>query len=80
MNPVGILSFTTVVPGNTSIGVYDVSGRLVSVFPQQYFGAGQHSILFDGRSTAGAELGSGVYFYRIETSTERMTGRFVIAR
>jgi len=37
-------------------------------------------VRLDGRDDKGAALGSGVYFYRIETTDGPLTGRFVIAR
>ena len=81
MNPVGTLKFTTYRPGKASIRVYNVAGQLVrtALFPQELT-AGEHSVTLDGRDDEGAELGSGVYFYGVETTEGKIRGRFVIAR
>ena len=81
MNPVGKLFFNTRESGFVSVRVYDVSGRLVrTILSQQRLNAGSHATVFDGRDREGAEIGSGVYFFRIDTAEGPLTGRFVIAR
>jgi hypothetical protein len=52
------------------INVYDVMGRLVKRLADRIFVAGQeHVLIWDGTSDAGERVRSGVYFYRLETST-----------
>jgi VCBS repeat protein len=81
MNPAATLTLTMRDPGRVSVRMYDVAGRLArTVLLDQYFGAGTHVVRFDGRDDGGADLGSGVYFYRIDTTEERLTGRVVIMR
>jgi len=81
MNPVATLAFATMHPGIVTVRVYDVAGRLVrTVLSGNHLGPGDHSVRLDGRDDKGAALGSGVYFYRIETTDGPLTGRFVIAR
>jgi flagellar hook assembly protein FlgD len=81
MNPVATLAFATKTPGSVSVRIYDVAGRLArTVLSGQFFEIGDHSVVLDGRGDDGGQLGSGVYFYRIETTDGSLTGRFVIAR
>jgi hypothetical protein len=49
------------------LGVYDVQGRMVRKLVDGTVEAGTHTVAFDGRSTAGRMLGSGIYFLRLET-------------
>ncbi len=80
MNPVGTLFFATTRPGHVSVRIFDVAGRLVCTALSKQLEAGNHSVLFDGRDGKGAEIGSGVYFYRIDTIEGELSGRFIIAR
>lgn len=59
--------------------VFDVTGRRV-VSRDVPLGAGWQEVVFDGRDDAGRELGSGVYFYRIQAAGVTRTQKFVIAR
>jgi hypothetical protein len=50
-----------------SLRVYDVHGRMVRELVEGVVEAGEHTVLFDGRSSADAALASGIYFLRMET-------------
>jgi len=47
------------------VSVYDVRGRLVRAFAADMSG-GKGSLDWDGRSSSGKDLSSGVYFLRLE--------------
>lgn len=51
-------------PGDVLVRVYDVRGALVRTLARGRFEAGRHPVVWDGRDTAGREIGSGVYFVR----------------
>jgi flagellar hook assembly protein FlgD len=63
-----------------SIHIYDVSGRLIRIVVDDYYGGGTHEAVWDGRSRAGSQVGSGVYFClaRIGEWTDR--SKVLIAR
>ena len=42
--------------------------------------AGYHALTLDGRSSTGAKLASGVYYYRVETSAGMARGQCVIMK
>jgi len=47
------------------IAIFDVSGRLVAQLADERFGAGLHSISWDGSDRRGRVLASGIYFVRV---------------
>ena len=55
-------------PGHVTLGVYDVTGRLVRtlVSDVQSPRAGGYKIVWDGRSDAGVPVATGVYFYKLD--------------
>jgi beta-glucanase (GH16 family) len=61
------------------IVIYDVAGRKVI----RYAGvgsAGVNSVRWDGRDNAGANMGSGVYYYRLQTGRRSVTNRMVMVK
>jgi hypothetical protein len=66
-NPMTHVVFGVGQTTNVSIKVYDVHGRMVRELVDDVVEAGEHTIAFDGRSSAGAALASGIYFLRMET-------------
>ena len=55
--------------------VFDVAGREVKILSNQHLNAGVHSFTFDG-----ANLSSGVYFYRMKTSTLLQTKTMLLIK
>ena len=81
INPSGMLQFTTTAPGDVTIRLFDLTGRLVrTLLPRQRLEAGEHTVTIDGRDSRGSTLATGVYFYRIEMPGGMSQGRFVVAK
>jgi hypothetical protein len=51
--------------GRAQVRVYDVAGRLVRTLADRTFGAGEHSLVWDGADDQGRLSGRGVYFVRV---------------
>lgn len=61
---------------NTSIRVYDLNGRLVSVVAEGEFPAGNNTVTW----TVPEELSSGCYLVRLDTGSEQLTENCVLIR
>ncbi len=66
--------------GRATLKVYDVSGRCVATLLDGEFEAGTRTVAWDGRSAAGARLGSGVYLAVLSRGSERVGSRLVLTR
>jgi parallel beta-helix repeat protein len=64
--------------GAVRLAVYDLSGRLVRSLVDGEQPAGKHVAVWDGRDDRGRELGSGVYFYRLEIGGGYRTERKMV--
>lgn len=53
-----------------SLKVYDITGKLVRVLVDGSQGPGFYQVSWDGRDDGGAEVPSGVYFYRISAGQD----------
>ncbi len=62
--PGTVLSFQVSHAGPVRLEMFDSSGRLVATLADRVFEPGQYSIPWDGRTVAGTEAPSGVYFAR----------------
>ena len=50
-----------------SLDIFDVLGRKVTTLIYEHLTAGSKRVQWDGRDNTGAEVASGVYFYRLRT-------------
>lgn len=66
-NPMTTIVYRASQSTRGTIGIYDVSGRLVRGLVDGAIQTGEHTLAFDGRDDAGNPLPSGIYFVRMET-------------
>lgn len=80
-NPATEIHFRLAAEGPVSVGIYDVTGRLVRELQQgTRMGVGPQVIPWDGCDSSGRAMASGLYMYRIETVAEALTGKLVLLR
>ena len=73
-----MISFSMDEPGEVDLAVYDILGRKVASLYSGHVDAGITEISWNGRSSTGNVLASGVYYYRLTSKdgnsfTRRMT-------
>jgi hypothetical protein len=56
-----------------TLGIYDISGRLVRTLLQGAEPAGARRVTWDGRDEKGRSVASGIYFYKLEGPEESLT-------
>jgi hypothetical protein len=66
--------------GNASLGIYDVSGRLVTELVREALPDGVHHVRWDGLDGQGRTLPSGVYFLRLNACGEHVERKVVLFR
>jgi hypothetical protein len=59
------------------VTVHDAAGRLVRTLVERKLDGGEHTIEWDGRTTAGTRASAGVYFVRLRSGIESVSSRFV---
>jgi flagellar hook assembly protein FlgD len=66
--------------GRVRLAVYDLSGRLVAKLADENRERGKHGAVWNGRSAAGEEVPSGVYFLRLEQAGGVVAQKVVVRR
>lgn len=66
-NPTTTIEYQMPKPGNVSIRVFDITGRLVRVLVNEEQGAGIHRIQWDSKNGHGQAVASGIYVYEIRS-------------
>ena len=67
-NPSTTIAYTIEETSNVVVGIYDAAGTLVTRLKAGEQPAGRHEMTWNGADASGRPVGSGVYFYRLETN------------
>ena len=79
-NPATVINFTLPVDGPVALSVYDVTGRLVRTLVRDELAGGVHAVRWDGRGDSGAQISSGMYFYKLEAGGETLTRKMLLIK
>ncbi|MFH1313013.1 MAG: T9SS type A sorting domain-containing protein [Candidatus Eisenbacteria bacterium] len=74
------ISFNVKRPGKVSLGVYTLTGRLVTELVNGYAEVGPQSVAWDGKDRFGQDVASGVYYYILETENASQAGKMIRLR
>jgi len=69
------ISYTLATPGDVSLKVYDISGRLVATLVDGHQDAGEYVTTWEA-----SDISSGVYFYKLETADFTSTKKMNLLR
>lgn len=78
--PGGAVEFAVPDAGDAALRVYDVSGRLVRVLFAGPAARGTLSVTWDGRDESGRPVASGVYLFRLSSSSGSAAAKGVMLR
>jgi hypothetical protein len=79
-NPATRIDFDLPGAGMVSLRIYNVRGEAVRTLLDRRMTAGRKSLTWDGTDTAGSDVASGVYFYRIRAGEFIRTRKMVLLR
>ncbi len=79
-NPSTVVEFVIGRPGDTAVTVYDVTGRVVRTLANRSFGAGYHTVMWDGKDRFGSVAASGVYIVRVGSAGAYVSARMTLVK
>lgn len=65
-NPSTTIRYSLPTEATVKLAVYNILGQEVVSLKNEVQGAGQYDVVWNGRTDAGAQVATGVYFYRLE--------------
>lgn len=79
-NPTTQIAFGLPAAMRVTIRIFNVLGEEVAVLQDGLMNAGVHHLTWNGRNTAGHEVGSGLYLYRLESTAVTLYGKMLLMR
>jgi len=79
-NPETNIQFSLPENSNVKITLYDRLGSAVATLVNEYYTAGQHSIIWDGRNQNGMQVTSGVYIVKMETDSRILVNKIIFLK
>ena len=73
------IRFNLAAGGSYEIEIFDAAGHRVKVF-QGIGGTGANSVFWDGRDDSGANVGSGMYYYRLQTDDGSASQKMMLVK
>ena len=77
---IGTLRYQLPAEGRVSIGLYDLTGRVVRQLLDRVEGAGPHALALSGRGERGERVGPGLYLIRLDFDGQQRVRKFVVTR
>jgi len=79
-NPSTRINFELPNDSRVKLEIFDILGNRVSIVADDNFEAGYHSVIWDGKNSAGDDAASGVYYYRLSTQDHRISRKMTLVR
>ena len=79
-NPRTTISFDLKGGADAALSIYDIRGRLVWNRDLSGLGAGSHKVAWEGSDDSGAQVSSGVYFYRLSEGNSNTARKMILMK
>jgi len=79
-NPETVVQFSLARDERVAIEIYNLKGQKVRTLTNDVYGAGVHSVVWNGRDELGQQVGSGVYFYRMSAGDYMATRKMLLMK
>ncbi|RMF60961.1 MAG: T9SS C-terminal target domain-containing protein, partial [Calditrichaeota bacterium] len=79
-NPVTTITFTIPQSSRVTLQVFDITGQLVRTLVKGNLEPGKHEVLWDGKDDSRNLVSSGVYLYRLSTSSFVKTRKMILLK
>ncbi len=79
-NPTTSIQFALPTKSHVKLEVFNLLGRKIATISDKMFEAGTHTVNWDGTNSSGAQVASGIYFYRIEANGYAQSRKMVLLK
>jgi hypothetical protein len=74
------ISYSLANAGQVRLGVYTLTGRLVTELVNESVASGHHTATWDGRDRYGKDVAAGVYYFILEAGDAKQVGKMIRLR
>jgi hypothetical protein len=74
------ISFSLAEPSQTTLKIFDASGRLVKILVDEFKSSGVYSVSWNSRDGHSRQVPEGVYFYTLQTGNYNSTKKLILAK
>ncbi len=75
-----VLNYTLPAAGHVTLEIFNILGQKVNTLFDNYQEAGYKSVIWNGTDSSGKNVASGIYFYRLLSTTEQITRRMLMLK
>lgn len=79
-NPVSTIHFTIAASQHVLLEVYSLKGQRIKTLADTFMNPGEYRLIWSGEDNNGNRVGSGVYFYRLQTSQTDVRKKVVLLK
>ncbi|MCK5051780.1 MAG: T9SS type A sorting domain-containing protein, partial [Candidatus Cloacimonetes bacterium] len=79
-NPTTTISFSTNEAGYVSINIYNMKGQLVKTLVNEYLDSAFHNVSWNGKDNSSKTVSSGIYFYKMKSSSYTSTKKMILMK
>ncbi len=79
-NPSTTISFNLPERQHATLSIYNIKGQLVNTLRNSVLNKGQHQVVWNGKDSGNNNVGSGVYFYKLQTNTQNLTQKMILIK
>jgi hypothetical protein len=79
-NPTTTISFVLPREMDVKLSIYDIRGRRIVTLLDGTGSAGSKEVVWDGKDANGNQVGSGVYFYRLQAGKDTQTRKMILLK
>jgi hypothetical protein len=79
-NPSTTIEYQVPQAGDVEIKIFSINGELVKSFRSEPQGAGQYSVVWDGKNDFGVPVTSGMYIYRVTFGSSMLARKMLLIK
>lgn len=79
-NPKTVISYRLAVGSEVELTIYNLLGQKITTLVNARQPAGTYQVQWDGRNSAGQQVASGVYIYRLQSGNQAISRKMLLSR
>jgi flagellar hook assembly protein FlgD len=79
-NPMTTIEYSVAGGGHVDMKIFNIQGQRIRTLVDEHKQPGRYKVLWDGTNDAGRAVATGIYFYRIRTSSFVSVKKMLILR